>query len=80
LKWDDKGLDQHAGLTHFHVDWGQVKSLSPAPGGLRISYVATEGNRPVVRRGFIQNRYAVSGTEFRKMIEQSWLEKAALAA
>lgn len=78
LKLDDTGLDQHAGLTHFHVDWSQVKSVSPVPGGLRISYVETEGNQPVVKRGFIQNRYAMNGDKFRRLIEEQWLEKSAL--
>ncbi|RFB05074.1 hypothetical protein [Parvularcula marina] len=79
LKWDDTGLDQHAGLTHFHVDWSQVKSVSPMPGGLRISYVDTDGARPVVKRGFIQNRYAMEGEKFRRLIEEQWLDKASLS-
>ena len=80
LKLDAKGLDQHGGLTHFHVDWDQVKSVAAVPGGVRISYVDTVHDCPVFRQSFVQNRYDVSGNEFRRMIEELWLEQAKLEA
>lgn len=78
LRCDNEGLDQHAGLTHFHVQWDQVKSVTPVPGGIRISYVDYRNDRPVVRRSFLQNRYDLDSQSFRRMIEKQWLENAVL--
>lgn len=78
LRCDEEGLDQHAGLTHFHVDWSQVKSVTPVSDGVRISYVDTRKEKPVVRREFLQNRYDLDGDAFRRLIEQRWLENAVL--
>lgn len=80
IRCDHEGLEQHAGLMHFHVSWPQVKSVTPVPGGVRISFIEDSQDGPVVRRGVVQNRYDIDGNAFRRMIEKQWLEQAVLAA
>ena len=73
LRVDEKGLEQHAGLTGLQKDWKKVQNIRIYNGWVEIRHV--DGSKPgekKVRTARLLNRYGLSSDAFGDMIELRW--------
>lgn len=80
LAYDAEGLEQHAGLTRFHVAWEDVRAVNIVSGGVRISYLDRRPKgAPKVRSGVVQNRYNIDTAVLHRLLEFAWHRGAGIA-
>ncbi len=73
LRVDDKGFEQHAGLTGIQKEWKKVQNIRVYQGWVEIRHV--DGSKPgekKVRTARLLNRYGLSAEAFGDLIELRW--------